>query len=162
MRAETAGGHLDSVCRQSLIEILPDRLGVVRFSGSYEAGAVAAADIAVKGELGDRQNLPLAVEYRPVHLALFVLEDPHIDDLPGCICHLVRTVMIADCHQEQKSLVDLLRSKPCVWPALFVHYVHVTPGNPLNDDSHGYQSKGRRPTMLAGACGGGHPVNRRR
>ena len=94
---------------QRLVEAQPDVPRMVGLSGRHVTRTVAPPHIAVQRELGDGQHLAAHVEYRAVHPALVVIEDPQIGDLAGRPIDLLGPVVIADRNQQHQSGADSLR-----------------------------------------------------
>lgn len=152
MGAKGSFGYFDTIIAEGLIEILPDLLGMNRFTCCSKAGAIAVSYIGEKGELWDGHDLPTDLQQGEVHFSLSILKEPHVDNLPGGVVHLVRSVMIINSDQEKEPLSNTFGLKILTGPALTVNHIYACPGNPLYDNVHVVQLRRKLPDWLTFHC----------
>ena len=83
------------------------RDGHLRSGSGQKVGAAALFAVAVQGELGYDQQLPLHLVKTPVHLAVFVLENAKACQLVRQLDGLGLGILMGDPQQDQKALPDL-------------------------------------------------------
>ena len=88
---------------EPLAEVIKERLGHLRWSGSDEARAFALAGIGEERELGDGEDLTSDLSHAQVHLPGFVAYNPQTRDLVGEPVGLGLPVALSDPDEQQEA-----------------------------------------------------------
>src|SRR5258708_9292919 len=95
------------IASKSILEVLKETFCNYWRRGIGKTGTAAPAHIGIERELRDDQNFSAGIEERAVHLAFFVAEDAHMDNLISQSLYLNLAIGPPYSKKYQKSLTYL-------------------------------------------------------